>query len=576
MVLQEDDFRSEWTALELAVALRNEVCPIGHDDLHRSCPRKAPPSSSIRTRPSRSVSFAPTAQVRVGSAVGSERDDFLFEVDQLAGWDQKPWRLKSGAADGSTAEEPLLSSVLSPAMCALLAPSCSSSCSSLDIEPVDYASSHVRQSSSWTTPLPEEPDLHPVWVPQPDALPSWWQSLRLVFDERAAVEFLEEGPILYVLTWFLKSSTHDRCTCPRVLRLDQHWYHWLRDLQTLWDDSLDPTLPAAVGFVQPTPPRAPGRGHSAHLILHQDTFDEAVNVYTLQFHGHAHNAFGQFAMVSPKQIAFDTMLTRCQVDRQCNLPLHNCVIQLPHQHVTLRDHEFVIEDYQSLIIHIDHPAFPVSDETDFDATSFMARGCCNRPTDLHNEPPDSSVDDSDAVSSSSVQEVPEQRPWYPVTVFSVSQHVGEGQANWRDPIAYRRNVATIMGLLDEDILQIYHVRWPPANIRAAGRQALIIEKTNDQPLGSTHKFVLIDVEFHPHRPSVQVEFVRAAYQVPEAFTRSNLLTFMGIAPFCRLQADRCLVWRNGALIPLQDASQIRPIHGDFFPYCHPTASRCPT
>jgi len=58
--------------------------------------------------------------------------------------------------------------------------------------------------------------------------------------------------------------------------------------------------------------------------------------------------------------------------------------------------------------------------------------------------------------------------------------------------------------------------------KVTGRQAVIIEKRGDQPVVSNHKFVLIDVELHPLRPSVQVDFVRAAYVVPEAFTRSNL------------------------------------------------------
>ena len=94
--------------------------------------------------------------------------------------------------------------------------------------------------------------------------------------------------------------------------------------------------------------------------------------------------------------------------------------------------------------------------------------------------------------------------------------------------------------------------------KVTGRQAVIIEKRGDQPVVSNHKFVLIDVELHPLRPSVQVDFVRAAYVVPEAFTRSNLSDFMGVAP-CKITADRCLVWRNGHLIALQDREGLQGI-----------------
>ena len=58
----------------------------------------------------------------------------------------------------------------------------------------------------------------------------------------------------------------------------------------------------------------------------------------------------------------------------------------------------------------------------------------------------------------------------------------------------------------------------------------------------------IDVEFHAHRPSTTVEFVRGAYMVPEAFTRRNLLVFLGLAPYCDLNRHRCLIWRNHVLV----------------------------
>ena len=73
--------------------------------------------------------------------------------------------------------------------------------------------------------------------------------------------------------------------------------------------------------------------------------------------------------------------------------------------------------------------------------------------------------------------------------------------------------------------------WPESHRPSGGHH----EKRGDLPVVSNHKFVLIDVELHPFRPSVQVDFVRAAYLVPEAFTRSNLLDFHGC---CTMQDHR--------------------------------------
>ena len=131
--------------------------------------------------------------------------------------------------------------------------------------------------------------------------------------------------------------------------------------------------------------------------------------------------------------------------------------------------------------------------------------------------------DADGSSSSS----DEGREWYPITAFSPDYPVGEGWANWVNYQRYRRNVARIIGLDIDQIMQIYHVRWPPINLQTAGRQAVLVEKQGDLPTGSTHQMILIDVEFHPHRPSTAVEFVRGAYTVPDAFTPTESSVISG-------------------------------------------------
>eukprot|EP00435_Cladocopium_sp_Y103_P074137 s70_g47.t1 len=444
-------------------------------------------------------------------------------------------------ADGSTAEEPLLSTVLSPAMCALLSPAPHPRNKTEVVpdsevwqeNPVDCHAEHVVQTSSWSVARGEQNLADLPAMPPADALPAWWQNLRSIFDSDAVTEHLEEGPILYFLTWFLHGRTHRQCQAPRVLRLDQFWHHWLRDLRDLWHDTLAPETTVSVGIVRPMPPLLPGRYYAGHLILHQDTDLHSVGVYTTIFHGWRRNGISQTALLMPLRSTVSAIAT------------------------TLRARPHV---------------------RDLDEVSFMAAGV--RDPNLHPAPvpvienaaaveQDDVVIDVDEAAelSESVEEEDSEssddRAWYPVTVFSPSQGVGEGVANWVNHNLYCQNVASIMNVPLHQVRQVYHIRWPPANIRTSRRQALILEKHDDLPIGSRHKLVLIDVEFHPHRPSVFVEFVRAVYAVPEMFTRSNLLTFLGLAPYCELMRQRCLVWRNGDLVPLQALGQIQPEHGDF-------------
>jgi hypothetical protein len=107
----------------------------------------------------------------------------------------------SAIVDGSTAAEPLSLTVLSPATCA---PHCNND----NMKPVDYLTEQpCPEWSTGSTPA-ENPNQH--WVPPVEALPSWWQTLRHNFQTAALTEQFEEGPVLYVLTWFIHGqvATH--------------------------------------------------------------------------------------------------------------------------------------------------------------------------------------------------------------------------------------------------------------------------------------------------------------------------------------------------------------------------------
>ena len=345
----------------------------------------------------------------------------------------------------------------------------------------------------------------------------------------------------------------------------------LRDL-----GCLDPDDSVAVGLVWPQPSADASDSPVCHLIVHQRATDEVVALVSMVLHGGSHDVLTRRTCVLPEELSLDQAATWLpQALRDLSL-VNFSVLQTSQFQATQQDPPVFLRDYESVIVHSDLLEVPD------DACSFMATG-----TRVHNlgpappllidderivarddatpDPEDLSPEDDGVSSSSDGQPAePPPRAWYPVTVFSLGQVPGEGQANWLSHNLYRMNIARIMGLRDDEILQLYYVKWPPANIRSAGRQAILVQKRGELPPGSTHKYVLIDVEFHPHRPSTVVEIVRAPYMVPDAFTRSNLLDFLGLTPFCQMSRNRCLVWHNGQLLALQNAAQVFPEHGDFF------------
>ena len=258
---------------------------------------------------------------------------------------------RSRVEDGSTTEEPLLSTVSSPVKCALP-------------PPMDYAPEHVGAEPQHLQMVSDQPT-HVERTPMPLWLPSWWSSLLQQLQEEGQTEHLEEGPVLYVLTWFLHGQQHRQCVAPRVLRLDQHWHRWWDDLKELWQDLFDASLPVEVGIVQPNPPLAPMRHHSVHLIVHQATMTESVCVITQLFHGQWRAALGQYARVMPSLLDATELLQQTQMQPFCTMEGRGCVVQHGSRHLHQGDPPFFLSDYASVVIHVDHPAFgPQQDAPD--------------------------------------------------------------------------------------------------------------------------------------------------------------------------------------------------------------------
>lgn len=554
-MLAEDDFTAEWDAIESAAVLRGDVCYETPDDWFSSgCLATPPPVTARPSSKSCRVSFAPYVQIFVGNADDLVMKSFELAVERLTSWTGKPWQLESDA----TAE---LCAV--GALQPLTWPD-----SSFDSLPGFSAQFHFEPQKRFDSP--DKPDA-PFAV---DDCYSWVKDIVNIFRVDTTIAPSLPGPPLAFSTWFVNGTTHRSCHSPQTIRLGPDPAQWFAAICELWRDQLDLGLGVHVGLVRPAPPLVGDKNCLGHLLVHQATEGEAACLFSTVCHGDLELPLAHVAAVCSADLTMDSVLHLSPGLVLQHVHLCDPVVQTSQLQVQASDPPFYVDDYDFVQLYVE-----VSQEEN-DVTSFMATG--PQVHDLGPAPPrlvddariaeqdeappdpeDLSPEDDGVSSTASDSTGRPPRAWYPVTVFSLGQAVGEGQANWQHHNVYRMNIARIMGLRDADILQLYHVRWPPSNLRSAGRQAIIVQKPGELPIGSNHKYVLIDVEFHPHRPSTVVEIVRAPYLVPDAFTRSNLLDFLGLSPFCRLSRDRCLVWRNGQLVALQDLSQMHFEHGDF-------------
>ena len=227
----------------------------------------------------RRVSFADEAVIHIYSEFGAWRP-IPIDLTELSLWKAKPWTLNCAPATSPFVQETDVSD---------------SDC--LDyIEPSCLA--RDVQYETWLPgfPFDERPalSLMPAWVQQT------WQG---IFNQQAEIEFQDEGPVLYLLTWFLHPAGHRLCTRPRTAKLDLYYEHWEADLRQLWLDVVHYDEDLAAFIVFPEPPRTTAAMHSGHLILTQGNTNpqRAILISTLESNL-MENHLTQVAVLAPQMV----------------------------------------------------------------------------------------------------------------------------------------------------------------------------------------------------------------------------------------------------------------------------------
>ena len=93
-------------------------------------------------------------------------------------------------------------------------------------------------------------------VPRPglDEQPEHIQRIMEQLEENGATEVAEEGPVLFVNTWFLTHPVHRSCQHYRTVRLTSDFGTWHQQLLRRWHDLLEDGQPVDFYVVEPQPP----------------------------------------------------------------------------------------------------------------------------------------------------------------------------------------------------------------------------------------------------------------------------------------------------------------------------------
>lgn len=162
-----------------------------------------------------------------------------------------------------------------------------------------------------TCVLTFNPDDATVW-------PLWYRHLVAAFGEHSRVEHQDEGPVVYVNTWFVTCSVESTNEDSRIARLDTLANLWVADIQQLWGDKIQQGSPIFFVWVRPTPLASPLTRAFGHLIVYQFPHPNIVPVLlSFQFHALRMEGISHAVAAIDKTASPEHVMTLARFERVC-------------------------------------------------------------------------------------------------------------------------------------------------------------------------------------------------------------------------------------------------------------------
>ena len=124
-----------------------------------------------------------------------------------------------------------------------------------------------------------------------------------------------------------------------------------------------------------------------------------------------------------------------------------------------------------------------------------------------------------------------------------------------------------------ELIAIHKVNHGPADLQGIEIPLLLQIDGQIRP-GSSVKYVLLDVEFHDHPPALVADITRELKLIASRLTRIQLLSVLGLVPYCQFVQDTCLVWINNLWEPVTSRAALNLQHGDYVRIAVPPTPSC--
>ena len=376
-----------------------------------------------------------------------------------------------------------------------------------------------------------------------------------------------------IRTWFLHHEHHLRCDHPRLLQMVGDANSWRPQVLALWLDRIRQGEPIQIFAVDPDPPRPGSVAHVAHdLIVVQGHHEQqAAGLVTAVLCDEPSQYFAAAALlpfhVHGLQLADVVRLTNLCQQHQCRAFHRETEIPM------IATPTFLMENGRSFVVNL-HLTSTAASSDSLHNDEFPLQVHVPAPPVLHI--PDDEVSDGDDETASegmSVDDSPHEQPgtvdlnnMQSVTVYGLHRDPVHLYLRWRQ---YTEVIVDMANRLRIPIDQIVTYHAVPVHVagQTAAEANVILQRADDLPIGVYDQLILLDLEVHQH-PAPRMlpaapHVARKVCRVVQHVIRQHLLMHAGVLEYCHTQHQRCLVFVNGHLWPLQDLAARMLVHGDY-------------
>ena len=419
----------------------------------------------------------------------------------------------------------------------------------------------------------------PDVIPDPTGAPNFVHDLFELAERHRVFTDLDHDGSMQIRTWYLHHQDERYCEVPRFLEFEEDWRRWETDIGQAWRDHIRPNEVIQIHVVFPDSFRGYlTRPVHADVIISQGHWLHRFSTLSTVHHFNRLHPPLSYAVACSLQrrIGGVFLAEAARVMYWCSQPSINCRTSYEWHDIpfnTVLTHE-VHHGHAFNINIFDAP--PKSNAASSSALSTRKRQFSDiDDASFMQQPNEDDFDENDVVDSQAIGQVSGDYE-------SSSLHSGDiGILIFRlsEPDAHSfAPSTTYMAILEEairacrarrrDIRCFHYVPATPTGVHTEAEEVIILQSVHDIAAGSDEKLVLLDLEihFHPLRGGLLVPAAasRKVIKVNPTLHRDQLLLLTGLFEYCRLQHDRCTIFKNNVLWPANDARTHTMTHGMYF------------